>query len=121
MFFLKVTIGSGLNDDNGDRDVFIRDLISTTLISVNTNGAAGNGTSRDPVMTPDGRYVAFVNATDLVRMTGISDVFVRDRLTATDISECGCSTRRPRANHRRIGHAGHHTGRAICGILLHGH
>ena len=50
------------NDINNAKDVFVRDLINgtTTLVSVNTNGWGGNGASRDPAMTPDERYVAFV-------------------------------------------------------------
>jgi len=71
------------NDTNNSEDVFVRDLVNgtTTLVSVNTNGWSGSGASRDPAMTPDGRYVAFVSAaTDLVPgdTNGIPDVFVRD-------------------------------------------
>ena len=70
-------------DTNDVRDVFVRDLLNgtTTLVSVSTNGWSGNGVSRDAVMTPDGRYVAFVSAAcDLVPndTNGIPDVFVRD-------------------------------------------
>lgn len=70
-------------DTNSATDVFVRDLVSgtTTLVSVNTNGVAGNGASRSPAMTLDGRYVAFVSdATDLVPgdTNKIADVFVRD-------------------------------------------
>jgi Tol biopolymer transport system component len=70
-------------DTNNAADVFIRDLSAgtTTLVSANTNGVAGNQGSRGSVMTPDGRYVAFVtDASDLVTgdTNGIADVFVRD-------------------------------------------
>src|SRR5204863_9687262 len=58
------------NDTNGVSDVFLRDLQSgtTTLLSVNhSGGAAGNGASTSPVISADGRYVAFVSAaSDLV-------------------------------------------------------
>ena len=56
-------------DTNNATDVFLRDLIAGTnlLVSVSTNGRAGNGASRGSVMTPDGRYVAFVSeASNLV-------------------------------------------------------
>jgi len=71
------------NDTNSANDVFVRYLVNgmTTLVSVSTNGTSGNGESRDPVMTPDGRYVAFVSAaTNLVAgdNNGIPDIFVRD-------------------------------------------
>jgi len=70
-------------DTNGATDVFVRDLAVgvTLLASVNTNGVAGNGASRDAVMTPDGRYVAFASdASDLAPddTNRIADVFVRD-------------------------------------------
>ena len=49
------------SDTNNANDIFVRDIVNgtTTLVSVSTNGLVGNGTSRTPVMTPDGRYVAF--------------------------------------------------------------
>ncbi len=71
------------NDTNNAGDIFVRDLVNgtTTLVSVNTNGWSGSGGSRDPAMTPDGRYVTFVSAAnDLVSgdANGIPDIFVRD-------------------------------------------
>ena len=71
------------NDTNNASDLFIRDLLSdtTTLVSINTNGFAGNGASRSAAMTPDGRFVAFVSAANnLVNgdTNKIPDVFVRD-------------------------------------------
>ena len=71
------------NDTNNAGDIFVRDVIgkTTSLVSANTNGVSGNGVSRSSVMTPDGRYVAFVSAaTDLVPgdTNNIPDVFVRD-------------------------------------------
>ncbi len=71
------------NDTNNAQDIFVRDLVNgtTTLVSVNTNGWSGSGESRDPAMTPDGRYVAFISAAnDLVPgdTNGIPDIFVRD-------------------------------------------
>ena len=71
------------NDTNNAGDIFVRDLVNgtTTLVSVNTNGWSGSGESRDPAMTPDGRYVTFASAAnDLVSgdANGIPDMFVRD-------------------------------------------
>jgi Tol biopolymer transport system component len=70
-------------DTNGVTDVFVRDLVkqTTILVSASTNGGVGNGACRGSVMTPDGRYVAFVSAaTSLVPddTNGLADVFVRD-------------------------------------------
>ncbi|HYG25045.1 MAG TPA: hypothetical protein VEH04_19935 [Verrucomicrobiae bacterium] len=75
-------------DTNGTRDVFVRDLVlqTTLLVSRGLGGACGNGDSRDAVMTPDGRYVAFVSAaTNLVMAdtNRVPDVFVRDLLSGT--------------------------------------
>jgi Tol biopolymer transport system component len=75
------------NDMNEVSDVFVRDVVSgmTRLVSVNAAGTgSGDGASSNPVITPDGRYVAFVSAaTDLVAddTNGIPDVFVRDLQT----------------------------------------
>ena len=84
-FALFESAGSNLvpGDTYGVYDVFIRDLVAnvTTLVSVGTNGSAANGTSRSSVVTPDGRFVAFVSAaSNLVPgdSNGIPDVFVRD-------------------------------------------
>jgi Tol biopolymer transport system component len=78
-----------LNDTNGYRDVFVRDLLSDTtlLVSVDMWGAApGNGVSCDPAISADGRYVVFTSsATNLVAgdTNNVSDVFVRDLLEET--------------------------------------
>jgi Tol biopolymer transport system component len=76
------------NDTNNVSDIFVRDLINgtTTLVSINPSGGPANGTSRGSVMTPDGRYVAFVStATNLVShdINGIADIFVRDLQAGT--------------------------------------
>jgi Tol biopolymer transport system component len=75
-------------DTNGVNDIFARDLQtgSNLLVSVAADGSWGNGASTDPVMTPDGRYVAFVSAANnLVAgdTNGIADVFVRDLVNGT--------------------------------------
>jgi Tol biopolymer transport system component len=70
-------------DTNNAGDVFVRDLVNdrTLLVSAGSGGGVGNAASRSAVMTPDGRYVAFVSAaSNLVAgdANGIPDVFVRD-------------------------------------------
>jgi hypothetical protein len=76
------------NDTNSANDVFVRDVVNgtMTLVSVSTNGSSANGTSRSSVMTPDGRYVAFVSAASYLvagDTNGIPDVFVRDLQAGT--------------------------------------
>jgi hypothetical protein len=68
-------------DTNAATDIFLRDMVSgtTTLIGLAANGA-------DPVMTPDGRHIAFISTvTNLIAndTNGIPDVFVRDTLSNT--------------------------------------
>jgi Tol biopolymer transport system component len=77
-------------DTNEVSDIFLRDLVTgtTQLVSIATNGAPANGASTEPVMTPDGRYVAFVSAARNL-VTGdtnlITDVFVRDLLAGSTV------------------------------------
>ncbi len=70
-------------DTNGVADVFLRDVPSSTtyLVSVSTNGTAGNGVCRGSTMTADAHYVAFTSAANNLvpaDTNGIPDVFVRD-------------------------------------------
>ena len=84
-------------DTNGASDVFMRDMVTGTTIpvSVSTNGDLGDGASRNAVMTPDGRYVAFVSAADNLvpgDTNGIADVFLRDvQLGTTVLVSAGAS------------------------------
>ncbi len=85
-------------DTNGLFDIFVYDhqTRQTTRVSVNSNGTQGNGASRGPVISADGRYVAFSSvASNLVdgdtnvfctvppsdALVNCEDVFVHDRLT----------------------------------------
>ncbi|MGD0745101.1 MAG: hypothetical protein ABSA45_08090 [Verrucomicrobiota bacterium] len=77
------------NDTNNVTDIFVRDLVAgtTTLVSASINGGPANGASTDPVITPDGHYVAFISrASNLVPgdTNGIADVFVRDLVAGTN-------------------------------------
>jgi Tol biopolymer transport system component len=75
-------------DTNGVSDIFVRDLVggTTALVSASTNGSFANGVSRNPAMSADGRFVAFVSAANnLVSddTNGIPDVFLRDLQAGT--------------------------------------
>jgi hypothetical protein len=79
-------------DDENDeeRDVFVRDLVAgtTTLVSVSSAGDAGNGESEQPSISPDGRYVAFESDADtLVAADGneTRDVFLHDLVTGDTV------------------------------------
>jgi Tol biopolymer transport system component len=76
------------NDTNGFRDVFVRDLATnaTVLVSADPFGLPGNGISFEPVISGDGRVVAFTSsATNLVAgdTNKATDIFVRDLQTRT--------------------------------------
>ncbi len=73
-----------LPDTNRQADVFLRNLQTgrSQLLSVNTTGtAAAHGSSTQPVITPDGRVVAFVStALDLLEgpINSLGEIYVRD-------------------------------------------
>ncbi len=73
-------------DSNGVADVFLRDVVlgSTVRLSGNAMGSQGNGRSANPVLSGNGRFVAFESeSNDLVPgdTNGVVDVFVKDRMT----------------------------------------
>jgi len=77
-------------DTNGAYDVFVRDRLTwfTERVSVDSNGVQGNAVSATPVISGDGRYVAFgSDATNLVPgdTNASADVFVHDRLSGSTI------------------------------------
>src|SRR5207248_11577266 len=67
-------------------DVFLRNLQTntTTLVSINAAGTdSGNGVSRRPVLSADGRYVAFESSaynlvTGITDFNFTTDIYVRD-------------------------------------------
>ena len=75
-------------DTNEATDVFVRDRRTgiTERVSLGRGRAQANGGSHGPVISADGRYVAFSSDADnLVRgdTNEATDVFVRDRWTGT--------------------------------------
>ncbi len=75
-------------DTNNAWDAFVRDRLhgTTERVSVNSAGQQANGPSSIPVITPDGRFVAFASdASNLAPedQEGNEDVFLRDRLAGT--------------------------------------
>ncbi len=76
-------------DTNGHQDVFVRDrqLGITERVSISNTGDQANGDSYDPVLSSDGRFVAFQSeANNLVPgdTNGYTtDIFVFDRQTQT--------------------------------------
>src|SRR5206468_1935041 len=75
-------------DTNQASDVFVYDRVTSQLelISISVTVGIGNGQSRFPAISADGRFVAFLSfASNLIRTDRNSrpDIFVRDRLLGT--------------------------------------
>ncbi|WP_455223077.1 PKD domain-containing protein [Kaarinaea lacus] len=71
-------------DNNGATDIFLFDSVTgiTELVSINSEEEQGNGISRNPSVSDDGRYVAFESqSNNLVEddTNNASDIFMRDR------------------------------------------
>lgn len=76
------------NDNNGQRDIFLRDRVAGTTIavSVTSGGSVGDDSSFEPAISANGRFIAFSSsASDLVAndTNGSDDIFVYDRETQT--------------------------------------
>jgi Mg-chelatase subunit ChlD len=75
-------------DTNAVADVFVHDRVSgtTSRVSVASDATQANGSSEDPTISPDGRFVAFRSAaSNLVAgdTNNKYDIFVHDRQTGT--------------------------------------
>jgi len=78
------------NDGNNTTDVFVHDLHTgqTSRVSVSSTGTEAQSWSNGPVITPDGRHIAFESeAQNLVAgdLNAVTDCFLHDRLTGTTI------------------------------------
>jgi Tol biopolymer transport system component len=70
------------------RSVYVRDLSAarTELVSVSSTGRPGNGASSRPMMSPDGRFVAFSSFSSNLSPAGGNgqeQVYLRDRVAGT--------------------------------------
>jgi len=77
-------------DSNGVSDIFVRDLLTgtTTRVSVSSAGVQATGSSFDPSVSADGRFVAFMsNAANLVSGDNNlqADLFRHDRVSGQTI------------------------------------
>jgi hypothetical protein len=80
------------NDNNSSQDIYLYDRFTgaVSLVSANASGtAAGNGTSQQPRISGDGRYVVFKsNATNLdsTLTSSGTQVFIRDLLAVPPVT-----------------------------------
>jgi Tol biopolymer transport system component len=67
--------------------IYVRDLVNqkTELVSVNSAGKPVGDFSRNPVISGDGRYVAFQSSFVAGTTNGTSDVFVHDLQTGSTV------------------------------------
>ena len=84
--FLSRTTNLVTDDTNSFWDVFVHDrqTAETIRVSVASDGTPGNGDSQNPVISANGRFVAFEsNASNLVAgdMNNAVDIFVHDLQT----------------------------------------
>jgi Tol biopolymer transport system component len=73
-------------DTNGQKDIFVSDLVAGTIerVSTDSTGTEGNGVSEEARLSGDGRYVVFHSrANNLVGgdSNALGDVFLHDRIT----------------------------------------
>lgn len=89
-----LNLAPGQRDTNQAPDVFLHDRTAGTVVLVSraagTTGQTGNQGSSRPVISSDGRFVAFVSeAADLVPgqndLNNVQDIFLYDRVTETTL------------------------------------
>ena len=103
--FVSTATNLVANDTNGAADIFLRDLEmgTTTLVNVDSNGVAlGTGDASAPVISQDGRYVAFLcKATAAASSPG---TFWRDTVAGRTVTLSSSSPRSPSisANGQRV-------------------
>jgi Tol biopolymer transport system component len=82
-FYTSVALAS--TDTNAVNDIYLYDVLAKTnfLVSHNLSGTGvGDGASDEPVISPDGRFVAYRSAADNLvpgDNNGVPDVFIYDR------------------------------------------
>jgi Tol biopolymer transport system component len=84
------------HDTNHRTDVFVRDRLKkiTEIVSESNSGFEGNNDSYGPVISPDGRFVAFSSLASNLSADDAEgeDTFVRDRkLSATSLVDVGAT------------------------------
>jgi hypothetical protein len=88
------------NDHNESADIFIRDRLTGIIgrLSTTSTGVEGNDSSREPVVSFDGRYVAFQSTADNLVPNddnGVRDIFVFDRYAAPPATATPTPTNTP--------------------------
>ena len=74
------------NDTNGTSDIFMHDLVTgaTTLVSVSSSEVQADSSSNSPVISANGRFVAFASsARNLTQQSQSQGIYVRDLVAGT--------------------------------------
>ncbi|MDD5754864.1 MAG: hypothetical protein PHN45_08945, partial [Methylococcales bacterium] len=82
--FASDLVANSVND--GNADIYVKDLTTQKLTQINfaLDGSTANGTSWNPIISPDGNFVAFISdATNLVAndTNDVADVFLENLST----------------------------------------
>ena len=92
--FISVATTLVPGDTNNEADLFVRDLVggTTERVSISTSGQQGDSPYSvgvwDPVLSDDGRFVAFASVMNTLVADDFNDsddIFVRDRLANTTV------------------------------------
>lgn len=87
--FISAASNLVAGDTNGIPDVFVRDLLTQTTWLISVGATGSNATVETPLITPDGRYVAFFstaqNLVPGVPATSQGEIYVRDRVAGKTI------------------------------------
>jgi len=89
-FVAFASLSTNLGTAGGNQQIYIHDRLTgangtTSLVSKDSAGTAGNGNSSTPSVSGDGRYVAFVSlATNIVTGFSGQQVYVHDRNTGAN-------------------------------------
>ena len=84
------SVSTNLGGAGGNQQIYIHDRLTgvngtTSLISKDSGGTAGNGNSSTPSVSGDGRFVAFVSgATNIVTGFSVHQVYLHDRNTGAN-------------------------------------
>jgi Tol biopolymer transport system component len=78
--FTSLSSGLAPDDGNGVSDVYVRDVLRETTVRASTtpDGIEPDASCEQPVISGDGRWVAFVSLSTRLDPSGLGGLFVRD-------------------------------------------
>ena len=89
-FIAFASLSTNLGAAGGNRQIYVHDRLTgangtTSMVSKDSAGTAGNGNSSTPAISGDGRFVAFMSlATNLVASVSGQQIYLHDRNTGVN-------------------------------------